>query len=183
MKTGLIILGMILSANMATAECDAVPGTDSLFRPGVAILLGEIHGTNEGPATAAALACEAARLGYGVTVGLEIPITEEECLDRYMASEGSAAGGTHHIEGIGLGYIPPLLEQDLCDEARGIDETESRDMTRRLAKEEGIFFGTSTGLNIVGAIQLAQQLGPDHTVVTVAVDSGLKYLDGDLYAD
>ena len=54
-------------------------------------------------------------------------------------------------------------------------------MARRLAKEEGIFAGTSTGLNVVAAIALAEELGPEATVVTVAVDSGLKYLAGDLF--
>jgi cysteine synthase A len=54
-------------------------------------------------------------------------------------------------------------------------------MARRLAREEGIFTGISSGLNVVGALQLAQELGSGHTVVTVAVDSGLKYLAGDLY--
>ena len=67
------------------------------------------------------------------------------------------------------------------NEVRAIDETEARQMARRLAREEGIFSGTSTGLNVVGALQLAKDLGPGHIVVTVAVDTGLKYLSGDLY--
>lgn len=54
-------------------------------------------------------------------------------------------------------------------------------MARRLAREEGLFAGVSSGLNVVGALQLAQELGPEHTVVTVAADTGLKYLAGDLY--
>jgi cysteine synthase A len=54
-------------------------------------------------------------------------------------------------------------------------------MARRLAREEGIFAGTSSGLNVVGAVQLARSLGPGHAVATVACDSGLKYLNGDLY--
>jgi cysteine synthase A len=90
--------------------------------------------------------------------------------------------GDHHVEGIGIGWVPPLLDGALYDEARGIDEGEARQMARRLAREEGIFAGVSSGLNVVGALQLAQELGPGHTVVTVAVDTGLKYLDGDLYA-
>jgi cysteine synthase A len=73
------------------------------------------------------------------------------------------------------------LDKDNYDEARAIDETEAREMARRLAREEGIFSGTSTGLNVVGALQLALELGPGHTVATVAVDTGLKYLAGDLY--
>jgi cysteine synthase len=54
-------------------------------------------------------------------------------------------------------------------------------MARRLAREEGVFAGISTGLNVVAAIQLARELGPGKSVVTVAVDSGLKYLAGDLF--
>ncbi|MGE5264799.1 MAG: PLP-dependent cysteine synthase family protein [Acidobacteriota bacterium] len=89
--------------------------------------------------------------------------------------------GTHHVEGLGVGFVPPLLDKNLYDEARGIDEGAARRMVRRLAREEGIFAGTSTGLNVVGALELAEQMGPEHTVVTVASDSGLKYLAGDLY--
>ncbi len=89
--------------------------------------------------------------------------------------------GTHHVEGIGTSFVPPLLDTAYYDEARGIDEAEARAMARRLAREEGIFTGISSGLNVVGALQLARELGSGHTVVTVAVDSGLKYLAGDLY--
>lgn len=97
-----------------------------------------------------------------------------------IISTGKA--GNHHVEGIGIGFVPPLLDISFYDEARGIDEGEARHMARRLAKEEGIFTGVSSGLNVVGALHLAQELGPGHIVVTVAVDTGLKYLDGDLYA-
>ena len=90
--------------------------------------------------------------------------------------------GSHHIEGVGVGFIPPLLDRELFDEARGIDEKEARQMARLLAKEEGIFAGTSSGLNVVGALQLAEELGAGKTVVTVAVDTGLKYLAEDLFA-
>ena len=91
--------------------------------------------------------------------------------------------GTHHIEGVGSGFVPPLLRKGSYDEACGIDEGEARTMARRLAREEGIFAGTSTGMNVVGALALARELGAGRTVITVAVDSGLKYLAGDLYAD
>jgi cysteine synthase A len=89
--------------------------------------------------------------------------------------------GTHHVEGIGIGFVPPLLEKTLYDEVRPIDETEARRMAFRLAREEGIFAGTSSGMNVMGACLLAQELGPGHAVVTVAVDTGLKYLAGDLF--
>ena len=96
-----------------------------------------------------------------------------------IISTGKA--GAHHVEGTGIGFMPPLLDKTYYDEARGIDEGEARHMARRLAKEEGIFAGVSTGLNITGALQVAQELGAGYTVVTVAVDTGLKYLAGDLY--
>ncbi len=91
------------------------------------------------------------------------------------------ATGTHHVEGIGIGIVPPLLDKNYYDEARGVEEKEARHMAWRLAREEGIFAGTSSGMNVVGACSLAQELGPGHTVVTVAVDTGLKYLAGDLF--
>lgn len=96
-----------------------------------------------------------------------------------MASEGKA--GAHHVEGIGVGFLPPLLDRDLYDEARAISEQAGREMCRRLAKVEGLLVGTSTGLNVVAAIELARELGPDATVVTVAPDTGLKYLNGPLF--
>jgi cysteine synthase A len=91
-------------------------------------------------------------------------------------------GGRHGVEGTSPGYVPPHLTADDYDEARAIDEAAARRMARRLAKEEGIFAGTSTGLNLVAALQLARELGAGHRVATVAVDSGLKYLAGDLYS-
>ena len=96
-----------------------------------------------------------------------------------VISKGTS--GTHHVEGIGIGFVPPLLDKAFYDEARGIDEAEARQMAWRLAREEGIFAGTSSGMNVLGACILAQELGPGRTVVTVAVDTGLKYLAGDLY--
>jgi len=90
-------------------------------------------------------------------------------------------GGPHRVEGMGVGFLPPHLTPDVYDEARAISEAESRVMARRLAREEGIFAGVSSGLNVVAALQIARELGPGHTVATVAVDTGLKYLAGDLF--
>jgi cysteine synthase len=67
------------------------------------------------------------------------------------------------------------------DEARAIDEGVARAMARRLAREEGVLVGTSSGLNIAAAVQLAREVGPGKVVATVAVDTGLKYLAGDLF--
>lgn len=91
--------------------------------------------------------------------------------------------GAHHVEGIGVGFVPPLLTPSEYDEVRAIDEAEARATSRRLARQEGIFAGTSSGLNVTAALGLARELGPGKRVVTVAVDSGLKYLAGDLFQD
>ena len=90
--------------------------------------------------------------------------------------------GTHGVEGSGLGFIPPLLDADRYDAVRPIEEADGRAMARRLAAEEGLLAGTSTGMNVTAAIDLAVELGAGKTVVTVACDTGLKYLAGDLYA-
>jgi cysteine synthase A len=95
-------------------------------------------------------------------------------------SEGKK--GSHRIEGIGTGLMPPLLQKDAYDAVRVVEETDARAMARKLASLEGIFAGTSTGLNVCAAIEIAKELGPGHTVVTVACDSGMKYLAGDLYS-
>lgn len=90
-------------------------------------------------------------------------------------------GGPHRVEGIGTGMIPPLLTPDAYDEARTVDEERARALALPLARLEGVFAGTSSALNVSGAIELARELGPGRSVVTVAVDTGLKYLSGDLF--
>lgn len=89
--------------------------------------------------------------------------------------------GMHKIDGIGVGFIPPMLRYDSYDEILAIDETDARLMARRLAAEEGILAGTSTGLNVVAALKIAAELGPGKTVVTVASDHGMKYLSSGLF--
>jgi cysteine synthase A len=95
-------------------------------------------------------------------------------------SEGRS--GTHHIEGGGIGSWPPLLKPDDLDEVIAVPEAEAFAMARRAAREEGLMSGPSTGANLVAAQILAQRLGPGKRVVTTQVDSGLKYLAGNLYA-
>jgi cysteine synthase len=90
-------------------------------------------------------------------------------------------GGAHRVEGIGTGSVPPHMTSKPYDDARAIDESDAREVVRRLAREEGLLVGTSTGLNVAAAIQLARELGPGKVVATVAVDTGLKYLAGDLF--
>jgi len=91
--------------------------------------------------------------------------------------------GSHDVEGIGIGMVPPLLDQNFYSEARGIEERDARQMARQMAEQEGIFAGTSSGMNVAGAIELAKELGEGKTVVTVAVDTGLKYLASALYQE
>jgi cysteine synthase len=90
-------------------------------------------------------------------------------------------GGAHRVEGIATGSIPPHMAGRPYDEARAIDEADARAMAQRLAREEGLLVGTSSGLNVAAAVKLARELGPGKTVATVAVDTGLKYLAGDLF--
>jgi cysteine synthase len=89
--------------------------------------------------------------------------------------------GPHKIEGVGIGYTPPLLDPSLVDEIVAVNTDEAKAMARRLAQEEGLFAGTSSGANVVAAIRLAERLGPDAKIATLMVDSGLKYLSTDVY--
>lgn len=89
--------------------------------------------------------------------------------------------GAHRVDGVAPGFVPPHLQRQDYDEARAIEESEAREMARRLAKEEGIFAGTSSGLNVAAAVKLAQEFKLGQAVATVAVDTGLKYLAGDLF--
>jgi len=89
--------------------------------------------------------------------------------------------GSHKIEGIGTGFIPPLWNPRLVNEIMMVSTDEAKKMARRLAREEGLFAGTSSGANVVAALRLAQRLGPQAAVVTLLVDSGLRYLSTDLY--
>jgi cysteine synthase len=114
-------------------------------------------------------------------VNPDVKVVALEPASTAVISGGSP--GSHYVEGIGIGMVPPLLDMNLCDEARGIEEHDARLMARQLAEREGIFAGTSSGMNVVAAIQLAKEVGKGKTVVTVAVDTGLKYLASDLYPE
>jgi len=89
--------------------------------------------------------------------------------------------GPHKIEGIGIGYTPPLWDPTLVDDILPVKTEEAKDMARRIAREEGLFAGTSSGANVVAAIRIAERLGPRAKVVTLMADSGLKYLNTDVY--
>jgi cysteine synthase len=89
--------------------------------------------------------------------------------------------GTHRIEGGGVGFVPDLLDLSDFDEAIAVSTADAFEMARRAARIEGIFSGPSTGANLAASLQVAERLGPGRTVVTIQVDSGLKYLAGDLF--
>jgi cysteine synthase A len=89
--------------------------------------------------------------------------------------------GSHRIEGIGIGFVPPLWEPAEVDSIERVTTAEATRMARRLAAEEGLFAGASSGANVVAALRVAERLGPDATVATIIVDSGFRYLSTDLY--
>jgi cysteine synthase A len=91
------------------------------------------------------------------------------------------APGVHGIEGAGPGFVLPLWSALLADAIEQVSTAEAMDTARRLAREEGIFAGTSTGANVAAALRVATTLEPDQVVVTIAVDSGMKYLSTELY--
>lgn len=109
----------------------------------------------------------------------EVRIVAVEPAESAVLSGGQA--GPHKIEGVGVGYVPPLWEPTLVDEIVPVATEDAKAMTRRLAREEALFAGTSSGANVLAAIQIGRRLGPSARVVTLLADSGLKYLSTDVY--
>jgi cysteine synthase A len=97
------------------------------------------------------------------------------------ALSGGDISGTHRLEGIGSGFVPSICRLDLADEIIAVKDDDAYDTTRKLATMEGIFGGITSGANVWAAIQRARILGAGKRIVTVIIDSGLKYLNGDLY--
>jgi cysteine synthase A len=91
------------------------------------------------------------------------------------------APGPHKIEGVGIGYMPPLFDRTLVDDVIAVKTDDAKAMARRLAKEEGFFAGTSSGANVIASLRVAETLPPEATIVTLMVDSGLKYINTDVY--
>lgn len=97
------------------------------------------------------------------------------------ALSGGDTSGTHKLEGIGAGFVPSICRFDLADEIMSVSDEDACETARKLARLEGIFGGTTSGANVWAAIQRARIIGAGKRIVTVVIDSGLKYLYGDLY--
>jgi cysteine synthase A len=154
---------------------------------GYAVMGREILAQTAADSTTIDVFCAAVGTG-GMLVGVAAALRAGGSPARVVAFEPDTSpsltaghGGAHRVEGTATGTIPPLLTPGSYDEARAVSESAGREMAVRLARRAGIFTGTSSALNVTGAITLARELGPGRTVVTVAVDSGLKYLAGDLF--
>ncbi len=144
----------------------------------------EIWQQSEGKLDAFVHAVGTAHAIHGATKALrdhssKIQIVAVEPAESAILSGGST--GSHKIEGIGIGFIPPLWNPALVDEIVTVSTEEAKDMTRRLAKEEGFFAGLSSGANVVAALRVAKRLGPSACVATIMVDSGFRYLSTDVY--
>lgn len=125
----------------------------------------------------------------GALMGAVDGLESEGCRPDVVALEPTESpllttgtGGSHRVEGIAVGFVPPFLDRDRVPEVRTVDQADALAMCRRLAAEEGLLCGPSTGLNVVAAIRLAVERGEGSVVATFGVDTGAKYLDGDLFA-
>jgi len=139
---------------------------------------GDVDAFVHSAGTAASLRGVAERL-CGKKPGIHITAVEPS----KSAVLSGGASGSHKIEGIGAGFVVPLWVPGIVDEIALVSTEEAMAMARRLACEEALFAGGSTGANLVAAIRVAERLGPDATVVTLMVDSGAKYLSTKLYSN
>jgi cysteine synthase len=182
-----LILDMIEAARVLSRE----PGTfwtDQLNNPdtlaGYDALGEEIWSQTEGRVGAFVHSVGTAASSRGVASALKkrkasVHVACVEPAESAVLSGG--APGPHKIEGVGVGFIPPLWDPRVVDEIIPIPTEDAKAMARRLAREEGLFAGTSSGANVLAAIAVGRRLGPDATVVTLLPDSGLKYLNTDVY--
>ncbi len=183
LTTRKVIEDMIAAAREASGE----PGTywvDQLnnrdIKPGYHSMGQEILGQSDRPIDAFVHSVGTSSSLQGVAEVLRqrrpnTLIVAVEPAESAVLSGGSA--GAHNMEGIGIGFIPPLWNPDVADEVIPVSTAEAEAMALRLAQEEGLFAGTSSGGNVVAAIRLGLRLGATATVATLLVDSGLRYLD------
>ena len=162
--------------------CDQLNNHDAIS--GYLPLGDEIWTQSEGHVDAFVQAVSTAHSIHGVARALrahrpDLRVIAVEPAESAVLSGGPT--GSHHIEGIGIGFVPPLWHPDEVDAIEQVTTEEAMAMSRRLAREEAIFAGTSSGANVVAAMRQAERLGSEATVVTIIVDSGLRYLSTDLF--
>lgn len=182
-----LIQEMIRTAGAMAARpghwwCDQLRNHDAIR--GYLPLGEEIWEQSGGAVTAFVHAVSTAHSIHGVTQALwaknrDIHVVAVEPAESAVLS--GKPSGSHKIEGIGIGFLPPLWQPELVDEIQTVSTDDAKAMARRLAREEGIFAGTSTGANVVAALRVAARLGAGTTVVAIAVDSGLRYLSTDVF--
>jgi cysteine synthase len=185
--TKALILSMIeqakeLSARPGTYWTDQLTNTDSIA--GYHPMGEEIWKQTDGRVDAfiQAIGTTASLRGAGTILKRHNPnlrIIAVEPAESAVLSGGEP--GAHRIEGIGIGYEPPMWDPELVNEIIPIPTGDAEAMARRPAREEGLFAGTSSGANVLAAIQLGQRLGPGARIATLLIDSGLKYLSTDVY--
>jgi cysteine synthase A len=182
-----LILDMVEAARRLSAEphtywIDQLHNLDSLS--GYDALGEEIWRQTEGLVDAFVHCAGTAASVRGVAAALkrhkpDVRIVVVEPAESPVLRGGQPA--PHGIEGVGIGYTPPLWEPSLVDEVVAVSTDDANEMARRLAREEALFAGTSSGANVVAALRIGERLGPNATVVTLMADSGLKYLSTDVY--
>jgi len=187
LTTKKLILDMIekareLSQEPGTYWTDQLENRDSIA--GYEALGEEIWAQTEGRVDAFVHSVGTAASLRGVATVLKrrhpgVRIVAVEPAESAVLSGGSP--GPHKIEGAGIGYTPPLWEPSLVDEIVAVKTEEAKAMARRLAREEALFAGTSSGANVIASLQVAERLGPRARLVTLMVDSGLKYVNTDVY--
>lgn len=182
-----LIRAMIAEAEALAAAPDAVLA-DQFRNPdaaaGYAVMAEELWEQAGGRVDAFVQAVGTAQCLTGAAralraLGPDVRIVAVEPAESAVLSGG--APGPHAIEGVGPGFVPPLWHDGLADEVIAVATAEAEAMTRRLASEEALFAGTSTGANVAAALQVARRLGAGSTVAALACDTGLKYLSTDLY--
>ena len=187
LTTKKLILDMVAAASLLSLEpatyfTDQLRNEDSIF--GYAALGEEVWSDTGGGIDAFVHCVGTGASSRGVATALKrrnpaIRIYVVEPAESSVLRGGPP--GPHKIEGVGIGYVPPLFEPALVDEVLAVSTDEAKDMARRIAREEGLFAGTSSGANVVAALEVARRLGEGKTVVTLMADSGLKYLSTDVY--
>jgi cysteine synthase A len=187
LTTKRLILDMIEAARVLSREPNTL-WTDQLNNPdtmtGYYALGEEIWSQTGGEVDAFVHCVGTAASSRGVATVLKrhkpsVRIVVVEPAESSVLSGGQP--GPHKIEGVGIGYTPPLWDPTLVDEIIPVTTADAKEMTRRLAREEALFAGTSSGANVIASIRVGERLGSGARVVTLMADSGLKYLNTDVY--